>query len=206
VRQFLLATALVAAAVGAFFGGRVFLLPGRTEALGDMTAFSAIATDVQGIAEAGDLAAAATRITDLETAWDDADATLRPKNPEAWGVVDGATDDALHALRAGTPDAAEVAATLVALQAALADPSQGDTSPGEVVMIGAVAVTDANGHPLPCETMLTAVKDRQAAGTPTPEASTKVAEPVAKATERCNADDDKTSDSFSALALAALAG
>jgi len=92
------------------------------------------------------------------------------------------------------------------LQAAMADPSQGGASAGGVVMIGSLAVTDGSGHPLSCETMLTAVKDKQAAGTLTPELAAKVDDLLAKATERCNADDDKTADSFSAEALAALAG
>jgi len=65
-------------------------------------------------------------------------------------------------------------------------------------------VTDGAGHSLPCEAMLTEVKARQAAVTP--EAAAKADDLVAKATERCNADDDKTADSFSAEALAALAG
>jgi hypothetical protein len=206
VKQFLLAAVLVAGAVGAFFGGRVLLAPSATGSLGDMTAFSTIVTDVQGIAKGGDLAAAGVRITDLETAWDDAEATLRPKNPDAWGMVDGATDDALHALRAGTPDPAKVDATLSALQAALADPSQGGATVGGVVMVADVAVTDGAGHPLPCETMLTEVKAKLAATTLTPEAAAKVDDLVAKATERCNADDDKNADNFSAQALAALAG
>ncbi len=204
MRQFLLATALVAGAVGAFFGGRILLTPAATAPLGDMTGFSAIVADVQAIARGGDLAAAATRVTDLETAWDEAEAVMRPKNPEDWGRVDGATDDALSALRATTPDPVEVDANLVALQAVLADPSQGETSVGGVLMIGDVAVTDGAGHSLPCEAMLTEVKARQAAVTP--EAAAKADDLVAKATERCNADDDKTADSFSAEALAALAG
>ena len=66
MRQFLLATALVAGAVGAFFGGRILLTPAATAPLGDMTGFSAIVADVQAIARGGDLAAAATRVTDLE--------------------------------------------------------------------------------------------------------------------------------------------
>lgn len=206
MRQFLLATVLVAGAVAAFAGGRALLTPGVAQPLGDLTALTAIVTDVQAIAKGGDLSAAETRITDLETAWDDAEAAMRPKDPDAWGRVDGATDDALQALRAGQPDPAKVEATLVALQAVLADPSQGAASAGGVVMIGEVAVTDGTGHPLPCETMLTGVKDKQAAGTLTPEVATKVDDLVAKATERCNADDDKTADSFSAEALAALAG
>ncbi len=206
MKQFLLAAVLLAGAVAAFFGGRMWLAPSATGTLGDMSAFSAIVTDVQGIAKTGDPVAAEVRITDLETAWDDAAASLHPMNPEAWGRVDGAADAALSALRAGTPDAAEVEATLAALQTALADPTAGGVSVGGVVMVGSVAVTDGAGHPLPCEEMLTAVKVKLAATTMTPEAAATVDALVIKATERCNADDDKNADNFSAQALAALAG
>lgn len=210
MKQFLLATALVLGATGAFFGGRAILMPASATAqgpsLGDLSEMVAIVTDVQSIATSGDMAAAEARITDLETEWDDAQASLQPKNPEAWGRADAAIDDALRALRAGSPDPTNVKATLATLQTVLADPTQGDSTAGGVVMIGNVAVTDASGHPLPCEALLKSVADKQAATTPTPEAAAKVEELVAKATERCNADDDKTSDSFSAQALQALSG
>jgi hypothetical protein len=209
VKQVLLATALVLGATGAFFGGRAILIPASATvqgpSLGDLSAMAAIVTDVQGIAKTGDIPAAKARITDLETAWDEAQPTLQPKNPESWGRVDAAIDDSLSALRAGRPDPAEVGTTLTALQTALADPSQGGAAAGGVVMIGSVAVTDASGHPLPCEAMLKTVVAQQATATLAPEAAAKVDDLVAKATERCNADDDKTSDSFSAQALQAMA-
>ncbi len=78
--------------------------------------------DVRKAADAGDLAAAATRITDLETAWDDAEPAMRPLNPEAWGRVDAATDDALTAMRANAPDPTEVKDTLTVLADTLAHP------------------------------------------------------------------------------------
>jgi len=57
--------------------------------LGDLSALSAIVADTQKIAATGDLKAAEHRITDLETAWDDAEATMRPEDPTAWSNVDG---------------------------------------------------------------------------------------------------------------------
>jgi hypothetical protein len=69
----------------------------------------------------GDFAAAKTRITDFETAWDDKASALRALDPTTWGSVDGAADAALDAVRADAPDAALAAATLTALQAALHD-------------------------------------------------------------------------------------
>lgn len=212
MKQFLLATALIAVAVGAFFGGRAVLMPAApavaaANPLGDLSVMTAIATDVQAIAKTGDLEKAKARIKDLETAWDDAQPTLQPKDPEAWGRVDGAADDALSALRAGSPDPAEVETTLAALQVALADPgATGTSESGGVQMVGGIAVTDATGHPLPCEAMLKDITAKRGAVTLSGDATAKLDDLVAKTTERCNADDDKTADSFSAQALQLLSG
>ena len=67
--------------------------------------------DVASRVDLRDLAAAETRITDLETRWDEAEATLHPKDPEAWGNVDAAADDAFAALRTPRPEAAAVERT-----------------------------------------------------------------------------------------------
>jgi len=87
--------------------------------LGDTSAFASIISDVQADAEKADFAAAKTRITDFETAWDDQSSALRALDGAAWGTVDAAADAALDAVRATTPDAALVTETLAALQAAL---------------------------------------------------------------------------------------
>ena len=201
MRQFLLATALVGGAVTLFFGGRALLLTPAPQPLGDLSALTAILTDVQGIAEKGDLPGARARIKDLETAWDEDEAAMRPMDPEAWGRVDAATDAALSALRAGQPDAATVSEALASLQGVLADPAAAGASPGGVQLVGGIAVTDGAGHPLPCEAMIQQVRDGRAAK-PGPD----VADLLSKATERCNADDDRNANAFSAQALAALAG
>jgi hypothetical protein len=205
VRQFLLAAVLVGGAVALFFGGRAVLAPdldlAASASLGDLQPMQAIVTDVQGIVGSGDLGAAKTRITDLETAWDVAEPVMRPKDPAAWGKVDDAIDAALAALRKGNPDAGEAGPVLQALQVAMADPS-GWAATGGLVLVDGIAVTDETGHPLPCEDLLSQVRDARGAATVTDPAA--LDDLVAKATERCNADDDRNADGFSAAALKLL--
>jgi hypothetical protein len=205
VRQFLLAAVLVFGAVALFFGGRAVLAPdlalAASASLGDLQPMQAIVTDVQGIVGSGDLGAAKTRITDLETAWDEAEPVMRPKDPAAWGKVDDAIDAALSALRKGNPDAGEAGPVLQALQEVMEDPAAGAAT-GGLVLVGGIAVTDETGHPLPCEDMLGQVRDARGAATATDPAA--LDDLVAKATERCNADDDRNADGFSAAALKLL--
>ncbi len=169
-----------------------------------MTAFAAIVTDVQGRADTGDLAAAATRVTDLETAWDEAEPKLRPLDAAQWGTVDDAIDGVLQALRAGTPAPDVVTADLAALQTVLADPAAAlkDAGQGQVVMVGSVAVTDELGHAVPCEELLATLRAGLAGAKLSAADQGRAQDLQAKATERCNADDDARSDAFSAQALA----
>lgn len=207
MKQFLLAAVLIAGAIGVFIGGRA-LLPGPAPVavLGDLSAMQTIVTDVQTIARTGDLTAAATRITDLETAWDAAEGTMQPMNPDAWGRVDSAIDGALSALRAAAPDAAAVDASLLAVTAVMADPAAaGTTTSGALVMIGEIAVTDASGHPLPCEAMLATLRTGMEAAPPQGDKAARVNDLLAKATERCNADDDRNANISTAAALQQLA-
>ena len=83
-------------------------LPGTAAAAfppADIEQFRGIVTDTLAKVNAGDQAGATARITDLETAWDDAQARLQLMNDTAWASLDARIDAALKAVRAAKPDA-----------------------------------------------------------------------------------------------------
>lgn len=202
MKQFLLAVVLIALPVALFAGAMAYLTRAGA-GLGDMSAYEAIVSDVSVKVEAGDLPGAAARITDLETAWDDGEATLRPMDGLAWGAVDDAIDAALQALRAKTPAPNAVKAALANLALVMADPVKAETGGGAgVVLVSGIAVTGQDGRPLSCEAMLTDLRQRLAAAKLSAADQAKVDDLQAKALERCNADDDAHADDFSAQALA----
>ncbi len=89
-------------------------------ASGDLTEFDTIAQDTLALVESGDRAGAVTRVTDLETAWDDAQPALEAVDGTAWTFLDSQIDETLTAVRAPSPDIATQTATLMALIASLA--------------------------------------------------------------------------------------
>ncbi|MFF5291049.1 COG4705 family protein [Paractinoplanes globisporus] len=89
--------------------------PHPTTRLGDLTSFATIVADVKGRVAKNDLGGGKSRIKDLEVAWDDAEAGLKPRDPGKWHQLDGQIDDALTALRAGSPSQADCSATLATL-------------------------------------------------------------------------------------------
>jgi uncharacterized membrane-anchored protein len=91
----------------------------QTSSLGDLSQFRTITQDTLDKLNAGDQSGATTRIGDLEYAWDQAQARLKPKDTAKWTEIDGKIDTVLRELRAVNPNATTEKAALEALLAAL---------------------------------------------------------------------------------------
>lgn len=204
LKQVLLATVLIAVPAAIFTTGEVLLTPPAQsqQSLGDLSALTAIAEDVQKIATAGDLVAAEKRITDFETEWDKNQDVMRPQNPEAWGTIDDAADAAIHSLRTSSPQAASVDSATKELIATLNNPYSAAPSGGIAKMVSGIAVTDATGHPLPCEQLIKRLREVLDGGAMPQAAAAPGHDLLTKALERCNADDDAHANEFSAQGLA----
>ena len=90
-----------------------------TTALGDLTRFATITSDVRTKVAANDMTGAVTRVKDLEVAWDSSEAGLKPRDPADWHTVDGQIDTVLTTLRAASPKPADSRASLDTLLSTL---------------------------------------------------------------------------------------
>uniref|UniRef100_UPI003562D87C hypothetical protein n=1 Tax=Nocardioides sp. TaxID=35761 RepID=UPI003562D87C len=81
--------------------------------------YRTIASDTLALVRQGDQTAAGLRITELETAWDTDESTLRPLDCAVWTFIDQQIDPALSAVRAPSPSQAQEEQALSALLATL---------------------------------------------------------------------------------------
>jgi uncharacterized membrane-anchored protein len=91
----------------------------RLTPLGDLSAFRKITQDTLDLLDAGDQSGATSRVDDLESQWDQAEARLKPKDRATWAEVDGKIDKVLRELRATSPRPADEKAALTALLGSL---------------------------------------------------------------------------------------
>jgi uncharacterized membrane-anchored protein len=86
-----------------------------TAPLGDVSGFRVITDDTLRLVKAGRFNDAKTRVTDLESAWDDAQARLQAMAPDKWKVVDLSIDNVLRKIRVVEPVASQCRSALESL-------------------------------------------------------------------------------------------
>ena len=92
-----------------------------TAPLGDLSHFRALAGDMLRAERAGDATGAKARADDLESAWDNAQALLRPMNPAKWTLMDNAIDAVLKNVRSGSNGAVGTLEAFIHVMDTLAD-------------------------------------------------------------------------------------
>ncbi|MGH7270714.1 MAG: COG4705 family protein [Polyangiaceae bacterium] len=83
--------------------------------LGDLSVFRGLVKGMQASIRSGDLAGARAKADDLETAWDNGQARMKPMNPDKWTVMDDACDGVLTSIRSSKASDAERLSALDAL-------------------------------------------------------------------------------------------
>ncbi len=211
MKQFLLATTLIVVPTLLFSAGYMALKPNTNNAvqlaadpLGDLSSYQLIVDDLSSNVQGADWQTAKDNAKTLEAQWDDEQPTLQPMDGPAWGNVDTAIDAVLKDVRAPSPDQAQTTTDLDALTVVLNNPNGGTSGGGGVQQVNGVDVTDANGHALPCESLLKELTAKEQSANLAADVQAKVDELQSKATERCNADDDTRSDAFSAEAISLI--
>lgn len=87
--------------------------------LGNLGKFAGIVTDVKEKVAENDLAGGKARVKDLEVAWDDAEAGLKPRDSARWHQLDDQIDAVLTALRASSPVRGDCASAVDTLMTTL---------------------------------------------------------------------------------------
>ena len=108
----------------------------------ELSAFRVSAQDTLAIVDTGNLGSAKLRIKDLETDWDRAEATLRPRSPEQWRDIDKAIDVALQQMRAVSPQAAAAREALQRLLAAFDSPKEGTAGQADATVLAKLSIAD----------------------------------------------------------------
>ncbi len=95
---------------------------GHPAPLGDLSKFTSITQAMLTAVNGNDWVTANARANDIEGAWDNAQAQLKPMNPIAWTHIDDAIDKVLREVRAVHPNQQTAQAALQQLQATLQSP------------------------------------------------------------------------------------